>query len=402
LKQNNLLLFIGNVIYHFDRALFNLLIPFLAPVFFKNTDPVYALIAMFMISPLTIFVKPLGAIFFGFLEKKISRVRVLSITLLGMSLKTFLMAFLPTYDQIGYFAPVLLAFIRMGISFFSGSETAGGSILLFERSNKNFRNFFSSLFDISGILGVLMASFSIYFSCEKENFWRLLFLIGGLIGLVGWYFRKLPDTSINDVKNDSIFKIIFENKKIVFLISIVSGFSYANYYLITSFMNSYIPIICDISNKTAISINNYLLIFDVIFLLFFGYLSLKIKKESLMFFGIIGILISSIPLFMMLEKPTFLNTIFLRVGLTFFGCAIAAPYHAWVYEKTQNNKLLIASFSTSIGSRLLGSSISFVSLWLYKKTNLVFAPGIILFSLSVFSMSIFLFFNNTKALVKKI
>ncbi len=57
---------IGNILYHFDRALFGLLTPFLAPLFFPQIDPIYALICMYAIAPLGVLVKPLGALIFGY------------------------------------------------------------------------------------------------------------------------------------------------------------------------------------------------------------------------------------------------------------------------------------------------------------------------------------------------
>ncbi len=165
-----------------------------------------------------------------------------------MAVKTGLMGFLPTYEQIGIYAPLFLAFFRLAIGFFSAGETTGGAIFLLERSKEEKRDLISSLFDASGILGVFFASCAIGLMYSYEGFWRILFWSGGLIGFVGWIFRRFPDEEeIKSKPSLSCLRILWEQKRAVLAIASVAGFSYANYYLITHFMNGFLPLVSSIT-----------------------------------------------------------------------------------------------------------------------------------------------------------
>ena len=368
---------IGNLLYHFDRALFGLLVPFLAPVFFPQKDQIYALILLYAITPLSLFAKPVGAIVFGQIGDRFGTQKALSITLFGMAIKTGLMGFLPTYAQVGVLSPLLLAMIRLMISFFSAGETTGGAIMLFESSSQNKRNLMSSLYDASGILGILFASLSIWLLNSYENFWRALFWSGSLIGALGWLLRKpVSQKPIKKTAFDNApLQTLWENRKLVMKIASLAGFSYGNYYLITNFMNGFLPLVSKISISEAVGLNTALLFLDFLLLPIFGMISQKIKKETLILVSIVTIVFSSAPLFYLLQNATVLNATFVRIYLMIFGVIIAAPYHAFVYNiSPQKHRYLIGAFSTALGGRLLGSPILSIGLWLYHKTNLVVAP----------------------------
>lgn len=384
----SVLVIIGNIIYHFDRSLFNLLIPFLAPLFFPQIDPVYALICMFAIAPLEVFVKPLGALFFGYWGDRIGRRKILSITLIGMAIKTGLMGFLPTYEQIGVFAPVLLAFTRLAISFFAAGETTGGAIFLLEHTKGEKRNLISSLFDASGILGVFLASCSIGLMHAFPDFWRILFWSGGLIGIIGWMFRKLPeDEELHASPSLSCWCILWEHKHAVMAIASVAGFSYANYYLITNFMNGFLPLVSSITKVEAISLNSLLLGIDFVLLPLFGIISLKVPKKVLMIGAILGMMGCAAPLFLLLQEATLFNVACVRIALTVLGVCLAAPYHAWAYERSPpQHRYLVGAFGTALGAKLLGGPLPAVSLWLYHQTGLIIVPALPLVIIGIFPL----------------
>src|SRR5579872_7035410 len=123
---------IGNLLEHYDRALFGLLAPFIAPLFFEGKDPLTALILTYGMLPLGILSRPLGSLFFGWIGDRFGRREALFYSLLGMAFTTIGIGFLPIYAQIGALAPLLLAFGRLLQNFFDAGETAGGAIAVLE------------------------------------------------------------------------------------------------------------------------------------------------------------------------------------------------------------------------------------------------------------------------------
>lgn len=379
---------IGNVFYHFDQALFGLLAPFLAPLFFPKSEPIYALIYMYAMIPLGFVFKLMGVMFFGRLGDWLGRGKVLSMTLIGMAVQSGCMAALPTYSAVGEMAPFLLMAARFGFDFFSAGETTGSSLFLLEQSRPEKRSFMSSLFDASGILGVLAASCLVWLTHSYEEFWRFLFLLGACIGLIGWGMRRLPDDEGNRqiVQPQSALRIFWEQRKAVFTIACVAGFSYANYYLVTTFMNGFLPLITPLTKAESVSLNSLLLGIDILFLPLFGLLSLKVNKERLMLLAILGIMGCSFPLLMLLQKGTLVVAGCVRVALTVFGTCLAAPYHAWVFEKApESHRYLVGALGTLLGGKFLGAPFPAFSFWLYHQTGWTFAPALPLIALGAFA-----------------
>src|SRR5579862_8456534 len=100
---------IGNILEHYDNALFGLLAPFIASLFFEKSDPLTALILTYGMLPLGIVFRPLGSLFFGWLGDRYGRKQALSLSLVMMAAVTVSMGCLPTYATAGIAAPILLA-----------------------------------------------------------------------------------------------------------------------------------------------------------------------------------------------------------------------------------------------------------------------------------------------------
>src|ERR1700731_673710 len=100
---------IGNILGNYDKALFGLLAPFIAPLFFGPEDPVTALILTYAMLPLGFLTKPLGALFFGRIGDKYGRKFALCCSLVGMAVFTFGIGCLPVYKTAGAWAPLGLA-----------------------------------------------------------------------------------------------------------------------------------------------------------------------------------------------------------------------------------------------------------------------------------------------------
>jgi MHS family proline/betaine transporter-like MFS transporter len=193
--------------------------------------------------------------------------------------------------------------------------------------------------------------------------------MGASAGVVGALLRW--EKGEEELKSSALpFKVIWKESRALISIAFVAGFSYFNYYLITTFMNGFLPLVSSITKKEAMELNTGLLIVDMAALPLFGYLAKKVPKEKMMLGAILAILIGSIPLFQMLEGATLGTAAFVRLTLTIFGVALAAPFHAWAFERAPaEHRFLICAVGTAIGSRLLGSPAPAVGLWLYEWTG---------------------------------
>lgn len=378
---------IGNLLEHYDNALFGLLAPFLAPLFFEEQDPLTALILTYGMLPLGFVTRPLGSLFFGWMGDRYGRKEALFCSLLGMAVVTIGMGCLPVYQEIGFWAPLLLALGRMLQNFFVAGESTGGAIFVLEHTPVAKRGFISSCYGSSWVAGILLASGLITWMSahgSMDQGWRLLFWAGGITAIFGVFLRwKTTDgaefTEAPKVRDLSIWQTVQEYRLPFLSIILASGFSYTTYSLAFTLMNGYIPLITSLSHTKVMEVNTLLLVVDLFLLPCFGYLAQLFGKEKVMLFGAFGSALLAIPLFSCLDQASLLTVIAVRLAIIVFGVAFAAPYYAWAIEQVPpRHRYLILSLGGAIGSQLIGTPTSAISLWLYKTLGWTGAPALYL------------------------
>ncbi len=383
---------IGNLLEHYDTALFGLLAPFIAPLFFENLEPLTALILTYSMLPLGLLVRPLGSICFGRIGDSFGRKRALIYSLMGMAIVTIGIGCLPVYKDIGLWAPILLACGRLLQSFCAAGEIAGGAIFVLEHTTIARRGFSSSLYDASSIGGILIASGLVTFISSQGNTqqdWRILFWIGGITALLGLYLRIFCKdgrefTQTAKQPDASLLQILKLNKRAVIGIVLASGFSYATYSLAFTLMNGYIPLITNVSKTQVLQMNTLLLCADLLLLPCFGYIAYKFGKERIMMGGALCSAIAAVPLFYLLENASLSLVLIVRLLIVLFGVAFAAPYHAWAIEQVApQHRYLVLSFGCALGSLLIGTPTSPFCLWLYHTFGLSYAPGLYLMAAGI-------------------
>ena len=181
---------IGNGLEFYDFALFGAFSVLLSKLFFTG-DSITSLLSTLSIFAVAFFVRPLGSLFFGYLGDMYGRKKALTYSIIFMGLFTFLIGCLPTYQDIGYGAPLLLLCCRLGQGFCLGGENNGSSIFLLEHLSQR-KGYAGALILTGGAIGTLLATFFAGFvslSFMPEWAWRLPFLFGIFIGLLGTYMR---------------------------------------------------------------------------------------------------------------------------------------------------------------------------------------------------------------------
>ncbi len=370
---------LGNLFEHYDTALFGFLSPFLAPLIFPKQDPLTALILTYAILPLGMLARPLGSLVFGYIGDVYGRGQALFLTLTGMALISGGMAFIPTYVEIGFLAPLLFCLGKALQNFLAGGETIGGAIFLLENSSEKKHDLLSGLYSASTIGGHLLASFGVYIVCRYlaiDSGWRLLYLFGCITALFGCLIRRKLTMSGIPVKRTpslvNLAKSFWVCRKPLLLIMITAGFAAANYSIALVLMNGFIPMVSSLTKTQIMEINSYLLIFDFCALPFFGWLASKISREKLMLFATLSVTLFAIPLVQLLEGATFAGVIAIRLCLVLSGVAFFAPFHAWVQQLIpEAHRYAVISFGYALGSQVIGAPTAAISLWFYKKTGMV-------------------------------
>lgn len=385
---------VGNILEHYDNALFGLLAPFLAPLFFPDQTPLTALIMTYGMMPLGILTRPMGSLFFGWIGDAYGRRPALSLSLIGMAFVTVAMGFLPVHSEVGVLAPLLLAFLRMLQSFFMAGETVGGAIYVLEHTESAKRTLLSSIYNASSIGGILLASMLVTaFSSFGiiDYAWRALFWAGSVTALFGLGLRLSGDEDTIQAPTPVRTKIRDYIRPLL-AITLTAGFSHITYSLAFDLMNGYVPLVTSLSKTEVMKINTWLLVLDMLLLPFFGWLAYKVGKEKVMKVAALFLAVSAVPLFSLLGSASLATVVAVRCTLVVAGVAFAAPYHAWAMERVPANmRYTVLSLGYALGSQIVGKPTSALCLWLYQVTGQPFAPGLflLLFGLLVFGLLAF-------------
>ncbi|MDJ0652350.1 MAG: MFS transporter [Simkaniaceae bacterium] len=382
---------VGNLFEHYDKALFAFLAPFMASLFFHSSSPITALILTYAIMLLGLFSRPLGSLIFGRMGDRKGRKNVLLFTLLGMALTTILMGSIPFYEKIGWLAPTLLALGRLFQNFFASGETIGGTLLVLESCPKKKRGLMNGLYECSTILGTLLASLGVTILSVQgsiETRWRILYWIGGITGGVGLLLRLYTEEEVTTPrKHVPIVPLLWKYRVPFIVIVMTSGLSYAHYYMLTSLLNGYLPLVSTISKSEATQANTLILGFDFLILPLGGILTLYFSKEKLLYFfgGLIVIL--AFPFYSSLSgatlgTATFIRLIFVIIGVGF--SVVLAPFYQDLIPR--ESRFTLIAFGNAIGSQLLGTSACPLSFWLFKKTDSVGSPAFYLMGLGIVTL----------------
>jgi MFS transporter, MHS family, shikimate and dehydroshikimate transport protein len=164
-------------------------------LFFPSSDPVVSTIAAFSVYAVGYLARPLGGIVFGHFGDRIGRRSMLVLSLLLMGFGTFLVGLLPTYDQIGVLAPILLVVLRLIQAIGLGGEWGGAVLMVAESAPAHRRGLFGSFVQLGNPMGRLVATgvFALASRLPTSDFlawgWRLPFLASAVLIVVGVVIR---------------------------------------------------------------------------------------------------------------------------------------------------------------------------------------------------------------------
>ncbi|MET8944158.1 MFS transporter [Streptomyces sp. NPDC004542] len=193
---------IGNLVEYVDWALFATFTPVFAPHFFPSDDPIAGVLATLVVFAVGFVMRPVGGAVLGVLADRVGRKRILTLTVLLMSGASFVIGLCPGYETIGVAAPIVLVVARLVQGFSAGGEAGSSMTFLVESAPTGRRAFIGSFQQVSTGAGLLVASLlgtvlTATFSAGALDSWgwRLAFVIGGVLGLVGiWLRNGVPET----------------------------------------------------------------------------------------------------------------------------------------------------------------------------------------------------------------
>ncbi|CAG9243977.1 MFS transporter [Paraburkholderia caribensis] len=193
---------LGNAFEWFDFAIYGLFAVTIARLYFPADSEFASLMLTLATFGVSFAVRPVGGVLLGLYGDRVGRKKALSVTIALMAIGTGMIGVLPTHAAIGVAAPVLMVLARLIQGFSAGGEFSGATTMLMEFAPANRRGFYGSFQMCSQALAFAvgaMVAWLLTVNLSAHDLeawgWRLPFLVGILIGPVGWLIRSRVDES---------------------------------------------------------------------------------------------------------------------------------------------------------------------------------------------------------------
>jgi len=287
-------------------------------LFFPESEPLTGTLLAFGTYALGFFVRPVGGIIFGKLGDKIGRKTILIITLLLMGIATTLIGVLPTFNQLGLWAAILLLVLRILQGLGAGAEFGGAVIMAAEYSPQGKRGLYASLPCTGVAIGLLLSSgvFALFSSLPEEQFlawgWRIPFLLSIVVVAVGLYIRlRILETPVfSQVKETNtevgmpIVEVVRSQPRNL-LVAIGARFSEnGNAYIIQTFTLTYVATQLGMSDNVALTGVLIAAAIGIFTIPLFGALSDRVGRRPVYMFGSAFLALFSFPFFWLLNTET--------------------------------------------------------------------------------------------------
>ncbi|MDA9019690.1 MFS transporter [Flavimaricola sp.] len=383
---------IGNVLEWYDFAIFGFLAPIMSPLFFPDSDPMVSLIKTYGVFAGGYIMRPIGGILFGYIGDRFGRARALQLSILLMAIPTLLIGLLPTYEQIGWTAALLLIVMRLAQGVSVGGELVASMTFLVENSPPEKRGLAGSWSLFGSVSGVLLGSLTMtlldwMLSAEALAAWgwRVPFLGGLVIFVLGVWLRqdmtqdlaesRAPVTEPSNPLLEVLSKMPWRVLHMSSALMLFSSSFYVLFVWFPTYLTKILPV--PIAHADEINLAGMTLLLASIF--FFGSLSDRLGYKKVVLIGTAFMTLAVYPLFVFVDHGD-IGAALTAVLLFASGCgAVLGPMPALLVSSFPANVRSSAiGLSYNITLAIFGGSAPLVATWLIDRTEDLASPAIYL------------------------
>lgn len=355
---------IGSVIEYYDFILYATAASLVFDrVFFANLGPGFALFASFATLAAGYVARPLGGIIFGHFGDRLGRKQMLVLSMLLMGGATVLIGLLPTTDQIGLAAPVVLVLLRIVQGIAVGGEWGGATLMALEHAPARKRGLAAAFANAGGPAGGILATLvvSAVSALTGDQFlvwgWRIPFLLSALLIVIGLVvrlkvaetpaFQKLDADAARKVKRTPLMEVLRNHPRAVLVTLVATLGFYACQGLLTVWGVS-MAVGSGVDRSAVLNWKGAAAAVTVAVCFYSARLSDRVGRRSVLTVAGVASIVLAFPLILLLTNGTLWGfAIAVVVGNGVLQGALAGPVGAYISEQ----------FPTSV--RYTGASLSY-------------------------------------------
>ncbi|NTZ83219.1 MFS transporter [Burkholderia metallica] len=366
----------GNLVEWFDFYIYSFCALYFAPAFFPSGNTTTQLLNTAGVFAAGFLMRPIGGWLFGRIADRHGRRAAMMISVLMMCGGSLVIAVLPTYAQIGAFAPALLLAARLFQGLSVGGEYGTSATYMSEVALKGRRGFFASFQYVTLIGGQLCALLVLVILQQtlstgelKAWGWRIPFVVGAAAALISLYLRKsLDETSTSasrDKKDAGTIRGVWQHKGAFFTVVGFTAGGSLIFYTFTTYMQKYLVNTAGMQAKTASNVMTVALLVYMLMQPVFGALSDKIgRRTSMILFGSFAV-IGTVPLMHALKNVTSPVAAFVLItvalAIVSFYTSISGLIKAEMFPPEV--RAMGVGLSYAVANAIFGGSAEYVALW---------------------------------------
>jgi MFS transporter, MHS family, proline/betaine transporter len=383
---------VGQFFELYDFSIYGFFAPEIGRAFFPAADPLTSLVAAFATYGVGFVMRPVGAIVVGAYGDRAGRKAALVFTVGLMGLATGLVAFLPSYNQIGIWAPILLLILRLAQGFSTGGEWGGAAAFLVEHAPVGKRGFIGSFHQVAKQIGnftgfILAALLAFIFTTEafQEWGWRIAFLIGALLAPVGYYLRtRVAETPVfqqaearKQVASSPLRVIFTEHWRLVIAGISIAAIAATGSITFQIFVSQFARQQLKLDAASSLTITAASLLFAAFWVWLIGALSDRTGRKTMVLLSVAGFLLLTYPLLSLLtSSPNLTNLVIVQfAGAILYGTVFGVIPTLLPELFPTNVRYTGISLSIGFAQMIFGGTSPFINSYLVQLTGNPVAPA---------------------------
>jgi MHS family proline/betaine transporter-like MFS transporter len=396
---------IGNVLEWYDFAIYGYFAATIGRTFFPREEPVAQVLAAFGIFALGYVMRAVGGAVTGEIGDRFGRRAALTFSVTAMAAATFLLGILPGYETLGILAPILLTLLRMVQGLSVGGECPSAIIFMVEHAPPGRRGIVGAVTSGSTTVGLLLgsatgAALSAVMSAEalQDWGWRIPFLMGLLVGVVGYFLRRdIHETPAKAARGRSpLAETLRDHGPLVLRLAGLTLFNSVGFYLMFLYVVSWLQFVDGIAPARALGINTVAMVAMLPVMLAAGWLSDRIGRKPVMLAGTALGLVGAVPLLWLMHHP---DPALILVGQMGFVVAVGLSVGAQAAALVEVTPFAVRCTAISVGFNvsygILGGLMPLAATWLVQRTDNDLSPAFLIMAAAAGSVLTVLFYKES-------